>query len=53
MLIWLVLYTGIFHIIMALVIHTKNLRSAIIFKVKPFLLGVGCLIYALKQFGVI
>lgn len=51
--IWIVLASGIFNMIMSLVTNTKNVPSAMIFKVVPFFLGVGCLIYSLKQLGLL
>jgi hypothetical protein len=34
---------GFYNIVMSLILNTKNLRSALIFKVIPFFLGLSCL----------
>ena len=51
--IWIVLCTGIFNIIMSLCTITKNTYSSFIFKIIPFFLGLGCLIYSLQILEVI
>jgi len=38
---------------MSFIMVTKNITSAIIFKVIPFFLGLGCLFVALRMVGVI
>lgn len=45
------LISGVYLIIAGLSIHTKNLKSAIIFKIIPFFLGLTHLFYAAKLFG--
>jgi hypothetical protein len=50
--IWIVLVAGIFNMVMSLITNTKNVHSAVIFKVVPFFIGSGCLIYSLKVLGV-
>jgi hypothetical protein len=46
--IWIVLASGIFNIATALMVTTKNNPSTIFFKVIPFFLGIGCLIYSVN-----
>jgi len=45
--------TGISLIASVMVIETKNFRSALIFKVFPFFLGLSCLFSSAKLFGFI
>lgn len=44
---------GVYSILMAMIMNTKNIKSLIIFKAIPFFLGLGTLLYALKEFGVL
>ena len=44
---------SVYTITMALIIKTRNLHSAMLFKVVPFFLGAGLGIVALKNYGVI
>lgn len=50
--IWIVLVSGVFNVCSALVMNTKNVLSAVFFKVIPFFLGLGCLLYSLKQINI-
>lgn len=45
--------TAVFLLLSAFVMTTRNMISAIYFKVIPFFLGAGEAIYCLKHFGVI
>lgn len=45
--------TAVYLIGMALVMHTQNFRSSMIFKLVPFLLGLGMLILILHSLGYI
>jgi len=45
--------TGVYLIIGALVIHTQNTMSAIIFKVIPFFLGLCNILITLKRLNII
>ena len=47
------LITGIFMIIFAFAMSTKNLRSALIFKIIPFFLGISNLAIAAKLYNLI
>ncbi|GIN67060.1 hypothetical protein J41TS2_24810 [Bacillus sonorensis] len=49
--IWIVLACSIYNIMFSLVAKTSDLRSSVVFKVFPFFLGLGCLIYFLKITG--
>jgi len=51
--IWTILATGIFNILMGLIMKTENLASSILFKVIPFFLGLSCLVYTLKELNII
>lgn len=51
--IWFVVAGGIFNVIMSLIMNTKNVRSAVIFKVIPFLLGLGCLLFSAGYFDIL
>lgn len=53
--IWLILIalSGCYSIFMALVTKTNDLISSVIFKAVPFFFGGTCLLYALKEFGII
>jgi len=37
----------------ALMVHTQNATSSLLFKVAPFALGCACAFVSLKMFGVI
>lgn len=45
--------TGIYLVTMSLLMNTKNIRSALLFKVVPMFLGFACIFSALVLFGVI
>ena len=47
------LFTGVFLVSGALMIHTKDAISALLFKVVPMLCGLACLLSALYVFGLI
>ncbi len=49
----IVAITGAYLVIMSLINTTKNTASAILFKVIPMFLGLGCMLAALILFGVI
>lgn len=46
-----VLVSGVYLVSMALLAQTKNMISAIYFKVIPFFIGISCLFSAFKLFG--
>jgi len=52
-LLFFVLVLGIYSVIMSLVMNTKNFISALLFKVLPFWLGLGCVLYFLLVTGLI
>lgn len=43
--------TGVYLILIALLMNTENIRSAMLFKVIPFFLGVSCLFTSGKLLG--
>ena len=45
------LASGVYMVVMATVMETKNLQSMIAFKVMPVLLGLGSLFVGLKLLG--
>jgi len=47
----ILIVTGIYLVMGALTMNTKNLLSAVLFKVIPFFLGLGCLFSAGKLIG--
>ncbi len=47
------LITGLYLIISALALNTKNFSSSLVFKIIPFFLGCGCIFVALKLLNVI
>ncbi|HEY5588254.1 MAG TPA: hypothetical protein VIK86_04770 [Candidatus Paceibacterota bacterium] len=53
MLIIICLVVSFYNIFMALIQNTKNIISAIIYKVIPFFLGLGCLYVAGVLSGII
>lgn len=48
----IIMASGSFNIVMALWMHTSNFRSALLFKIIPFFLGLGCLGVAFGLFDV-
>lgn len=42
---------GVFWIALGLVVHTKNFRSALCFKVIPFFTGLAVMLCAMNLFG--
>lgn len=44
---------GILFIILSFLMNTKNVQSAILFKVVPFLCGCYCVFYAIYSSGII
>ena len=51
--IWFQLTAGLYLILMSFVTTTENLRSALIFRVIPFILGAGEVLLFLSNYGVI
>jgi len=49
----IICFTCFWLIFMSFIMSTKNIQSAIIFKVIPFFLGLGCLFVGLRMVGVI
>jgi hypothetical protein len=49
----IVLILGAYNIMISLIMQTNNLVSSLLFKVIPFFLGVGSLIYALRELHII
>jgi len=45
--------TGVYLVVIALMMHTENSEGAFILKVIPFFLGVACIVSALALFGII
>jgi len=45
------LLAGIWMIGMALLMHTENIQSSMVFKVIPFFLGTGCMYTAAVSLG--
>jgi hypothetical protein len=45
--------TGIWLVIMSQLMHTENLRSALLFRAIPMFLGLMCIFSALVLFGII
>lgn len=45
------LVNGLYLVIFALVNHTKDIRSSIVYKVIPFFLGCACLLAAYHLWG--
>lgn len=51
---WVVLLYGVYSIlVLALVMNTKNFRSAVVFKIIPFISGIGCILVGLDRLGFI
>lgn len=48
-----VLAIGIFNIFMSLVMKTENFVSSMVFKVIPFFLGAGAILYYFKEVGIL
>jgi hypothetical protein len=48
-----VLGASIYNIIIAFMMKTENVQSSIVFKVVPFIIGIGCLLYFLKEINFI
>ena len=48
---YFVMASGIFNIVMAFVITARDYGSAILFRVIPFFFGLGNLLYAVKMLG--
>lgn len=44
---------GMFFILNAFILNTKNIKSAIFFKVIPFLSGLYCIFFAVYSSGII
>lgn len=53
MMMHIVLLLAIYNLFLALVTKTPNLASSILFKVLPFFLGIGALLYYLKEMGIL
>lgn len=51
--IWFVLASGLLNVTASFVMKTNNFQSSLIFKVIPFVTGVGCLIYFFTKMGLI
>ena len=49
----IVLITGVWMVTMCFITDTRNIRSAIIFKVIPFFLGISCIFVGSKMIGLI
>lgn len=47
------LVAGLYFVILSFVLNTKNFKSAFVFKVLPFIFGVGCIYVSLCLFDVI
>jgi len=47
----ILIVTGLYLLIGALTMQTKNILSSMLFKVTPFFLGMGCLFAAGKLIG--
>jgi len=45
--------TGAWLIIMCFIMHTRNTKSAIVFKVIPFFLGISCLYVGARLLGIL
>lgn len=50
---WTPIVTAVWLIGIALIMETENIKSAMIFKVIPFFLGLSCLFVGLKGMGVL
>jgi len=50
---WYFLSSGLYLIVLSLIVNAKNIPSSFIFKVIPFFIGVGNLLYSLKLFNFI
>jgi len=48
-----VLASGVWMIIIGFTVETHNFRSALVFKIIPFLLGVACLYIGCKMIGIV
>ena len=48
----IVLGSGVWLVILYMMINTHNMKSAIVFKIIPFFLGLGCLYVGLRMIGV-
>lgn len=46
-------FTGLFYIYFSMILHTKNVLSAVVFKYIPFISGLGTLLIALDRLGVV
>ncbi len=44
---------GVYLVTIAQLMKTKNVRSGIVFKVTPMLIGIACLVLAAKAVGLI
>ncbi len=44
---------GVYLVMVAQLMSTKNIRSGVIFKVIPMLIGIACLVLAAKAVGLI
>lgn len=51
--IWFVLASGLLNVAASFVMKTNNFQSSLIFKVVPFVVGTGCLIYFFATMGLI
>lgn len=49
----IILVTGVWLITMCFIMNTSNITSAVIFKVIPFFLGLGCLYVVCRMVGFI
>ena len=45
--------TGAWLVIMCFIMTTRNISSAIVFKVVPFFLGISCLVVGARLLGIL
>jgi len=43
--------TGVFLVIQSFIMFTKNFKSALVFQIIPFILGLGCIFSSLVWWG--
>lgn len=48
-LLYFVLASGIYHLVMVLLMKTNTILAAFVFKVFPFFLALGCVLYFLVE----
>ena len=48
----MILITGIYLALCAMAVETENMKSFIVFKAVPFLLGIFCILQSLNEFGI-